>query len=156
MVMDPVVIGVKVVILAVIGVVLWILHGFLAPEHFRIAVIVAVGAFALLTIALWIVVVRLLKNPRSAWARGMVLSHEAQADEGFTAMANRDYMIGERGVALSPLRPSGIAAFGDRRLQVVTEGEFIKKGSPVAIVAVAGSRVVVRQDAGESQQTQPV
>jgi membrane-bound serine protease (ClpP class) len=43
------------------------------------------------------------------------------------------------------LRPSGNAAIGDRRVDVVTEGTMIDKGTPIRVVAVEGSRVVVRE-----------
>ena len=52
-------------------------------------------------------------------------------------------MVGDVGVALTPLRPAGRADFGDVRLDVVTEGEFIEKGQSVRIAAVQGNRVVV-------------
>ncbi|MCK4375239.1 MAG: NfeD family protein, partial [Candidatus Brocadiae bacterium] len=45
--------------------------------------------------------------------------------------------------ALTALRPAGRAEFGDRLLDVVTEGGFIEKGARVQIVEIRGSRVVV-------------
>ncbi len=53
------------------------------------------------------------------------------------------HMIGDVGVALTPLRPAGRADFGSRRLDVVTEGEFIERGQPVRIEAVHGNRIIV-------------
>lgn len=52
---------------------------------------------------------------------------------------------GESGVAESFLRPAGIARFGDRRVDVVSEGDFIEKGTSVEIVRADGNRVVVRK-----------
>jgi len=52
-------------------------------------------------------------------------------------------MVGEVGVAVTALRPAGRAEFGDARLDVVTEGEFIEKGQAVRIEAVRGNRIVV-------------
>jgi membrane-bound serine protease (ClpP class) len=52
-------------------------------------------------------------------------------------------MVGDVGVALTPLRPAGRAEFGDRRLDVLTEGEFVERGQRVRIVSVKGNRVVV-------------
>jgi membrane-bound serine protease (ClpP class) len=42
------------------------------------------------------------------------------------------------------LRPSGAAVINDKRVDVVTEGPFIDRGTPVRVVAVEGMRVVVR------------
>ena len=52
---------------------------------------------------------------------------------------------GDVGVADSPLRPSGKARFGDRWLDVVTEGPFVDRGRRVKIVHIAGNRIVVRE-----------
>jgi membrane-bound serine protease (ClpP class) len=52
---------------------------------------------------------------------------------------------GETGVAESFLRPAGIARFGERRVDVVSEGDFIEKGAEICIVRVSGNRVVVRR-----------
>ncbi len=53
------------------------------------------------------------------------------------------HMVGEVGVALTPLRPAGRADFGSRRLDVVTEGEFIERGQSVRIESVVGNHIVV-------------
>jgi membrane-bound serine protease (ClpP class) len=52
--------------------------------------------------------------------------------------------IGTLGTALSALRPSGIASFGGRRIDVVSEGDFIESGEPLEVVRDEGTRVVVR------------
>jgi len=51
--------------------------------------------------------------------------------------------VGSRGVAVSLLRPAGKARFGKQYVDVVTEGEFITKGSEVEILEIHGNRVVV-------------
>jgi len=51
--------------------------------------------------------------------------------------------VGSRGVAVSTLRPAGKARFGRQYVDVVTEGAFIAKGSPVEILEIHGNRVVV-------------
>ena len=51
---------------------------------------------------------------------------------------------GKEGVAETPLHPSGIARFDGRRIDVVTRGEMLDKGTHVIIIDVAGNRVVVK------------
>ena len=51
--------------------------------------------------------------------------------------------VGAAGIAESDLRPSGIARFGARRESVVTDGEYISAGTPVVLMEVSGSRLVV-------------
>ncbi|MEZ4632253.1 MAG: NfeD family protein [Deinococcales bacterium] len=57
---------------------------------------------------------------------------------------NSQDLLGERGVALTDLRPTGMARFHDKRVDVVSEGDFISSGTTLEIVAVEGYRVVVR------------
>ena len=52
---------------------------------------------------------------------------------------------GETGIAESFLRPAGIAKFGDKRIDVLSEGDFIEQGEKIVIVRVSGNRVVVRK-----------
>ena len=55
--------------------------------------------------------------------------------------------VGENGVALSILRPSGNARFGDEIVDVITRGEFIEPSSPIRVLAIEGSRIVVARTA---------
>jgi membrane-bound serine protease (ClpP class) len=54
-------------------------------------------------------------------------------------------LVGTRGTALSVLRPAGKVQFGDRMLDVVSDGPFIPAGSEVEIVSASRTRIVVRQ-----------
>ena len=55
--------------------------------------------------------------------------------------------IGEIGVTRTPLRPSGKALFGESLQDVITAGEMLPSGTQVRIVAVEGSKIVVRASA---------
>lgn len=52
-------------------------------------------------------------------------------------------LLGVEGVAHSDLRPGGTAYFGGRKIDVVTLGDYIRRETPVRIVEVHGSRIVV-------------
>jgi len=52
--------------------------------------------------------------------------------------------VGDWGIAMSPLRPAGKARFGDRYLDVLTDGDFVERGRQVRIIEIQGSRIVVR------------
>jgi membrane-bound serine protease (ClpP class) len=52
---------------------------------------------------------------------------------------------GTPGVSITPLRPAGIARLGERRVDVVSSGEFLEAGCPIEIVRDEGHRVVVRR-----------
>lgn len=67
-----------------------------------------------------------------------------------TAIANSERpdavsLVGMIGTALSPLRPAGIASLDGRRVDVVSDGEFIESGQPIEVVRDEGHRVVVRR-----------
>jgi membrane-bound serine protease (ClpP class) len=53
-------------------------------------------------------------------------------------------VVGDVGQAVSTLRPVGTAIFGTRRVEVISEGEFLKKGETVEVVRVEAQKVVVR------------
>jgi membrane-bound serine protease (ClpP class) len=61
-----------------------------------------------------------------------------------TSDAAHPEWLHQTGVAYTPLRPSGTAIIQGRRVDVVTEGGLIDKGTPVKVVAIEGMRVVVR------------
>ena len=53
-------------------------------------------------------------------------------------------MIGKRGKVLNDLRPSGFALIDNKKVDVVTTGEFIVKDSEVEVIATEGQKIIVR------------
>ncbi|RJP44361.1 MAG: serine protease [Desulfobacteraceae bacterium] len=66
----------------------------------------------------------------------------AHADSAETARIR----MGDRGVAATDLRPSGKAEINDDIFDVITENEFLDRGSPVIVDAVRGNWIVVSKD----------
>jgi len=62
-----------------------------------------------------------------------------------TVGAERPELLDNTGVAFTNLRPSGTALINGKRVDVVTEGTLVERGRPIKVVAVEGSRVVVRE-----------
>ena len=60
------------------------------------------------------------------------------------ALVELGHLVGEQGVATTPLMLSGKARFGDQLVDVIADGDAISRGTPVTVVEVSGSRVVVR------------
>jgi len=54
-------------------------------------------------------------------------------------------LLNGTGVALTQLRPSGTASINGQRVDVVTEGGLIERGTAVKVVTVEGARIVVRE-----------
>jgi len=56
---------------------------------------------------------------------------------------SQNAQVGSSGIARTLLRPSGKAEIKNQVFDVITEGEFIEKGSPVVITEINGNRVIV-------------
>ncbi len=52
-------------------------------------------------------------------------------------------LIGQEGVALTVLRPAGTVRIGERKLDAVTEGDFIPEGAAVTVTDVRSAASVV-------------
>ena len=52
---------------------------------------------------------------------------------------------GQSGISVTPLRPAGAAIFGNKKVDVVTEGEFIGKNARIKVIVIDGNRVVVKE-----------
>jgi membrane-bound serine protease (ClpP class) len=147
--------------LAVLGLlgILWELHvvpghgipGILGAVALLAAVLLAFGLpfffIGIETIATAIVLtvivftLTLRAMPENAWAQRLALA-AAQGPEYVTS-ADRTSLRGRSGMAVSYLRPAGIASIDGRRVDVLTEGEFIAQGTPIRVVRVEGARVFV-------------
>jgi membrane-bound serine protease (ClpP class) len=77
-----------------------------------------------------------------------VLDSATARDEGYHASPDGlQELVGQVGVALTPLRPSGRARIGERLVDVVTKGDYIDPDSQVQVLEVQGGRVVVQERA---------
>ena len=110
------------------------------------ALMVVFGSI-LATAVLMAVVGRFL--PRSRLGRALVLdraiTETAGAAEAQAGPAQaQQLLVGVAGEAETSLRPAGKARVGGRRLDVVTDGDFVEAGTPIVVVSVADGRIVVR------------
>ena len=109
-------------------------------------------ASALITLALIIVILAIAASfvyrsfQKGAISRSPIVLNDS-IEEKSTSLsdASAQELIGLEGECLTALRPSGNADFGGRRLDVVSAGEFIEKGSRVRIESVEGLRILVKK-----------
>ena len=78
-----------------------------------------------------------------AWDR-FVLGATIAGDDPKGDSEGRARYLGKTGVAVTPLRPTGVARIDDERIEVATEGDFIASGSHVRVVAMDRRRFFVR------------
>ncbi|GAB6096021.1 NfeD family protein [Desulfatiferula olefinivorans] len=81
--------------------------------------------------------------PRFSFAaRGPYLTGTL-SDSHADSMEVRRARVGDQGVAVSYLRPSGKMKIGGDLFDVITEAEFIESGTPVTITRIDGNRIIV-------------
>ncbi len=100
------------------------------------------GASLAVTAAIFYAWIRHL--PNSERFAGLLHHHGVARGEGYISAPQRDDLIGQLGVAVTDLRPSGTAEIAGERMDVVTEGEFIVAGATVTVISAEGYRHVVR------------
>ena len=105
---------------------------------------VILGASILISTAVFIAWLRHL--PNSTRFTGLFLKSTTHTSEGFISAPPRPELVGKTGTALTDLRPSGTALIEGERVDVVTEGEFVKAGAALTVVRAESYRHVVRPD----------
>jgi membrane-bound serine protease (ClpP class) len=91
--------------------------------------------------------------PRLPFGRRLILETGLAAGEGYASPPDTDKQwLGKDGLAVSPLRPSGIADIAGERVDVVSDGEFIEAGAQIVVARVDGNRIVVRRHAGVTEK----
>jgi membrane-bound ClpP family serine protease len=69
---------------------------------------------------------------------------EAEAISRREALVDFGDLLGARGVTTTQLTPCGKARFGDRLVDVITDGDLVPRGTEIEVVEVHGNRVVVK------------
>jgi membrane-bound serine protease (ClpP class) len=137
-------------ILAVIGGLSWSLFGAGASASAVVLAVSRVAISSAVALVAGLVLMRFL--PSLPGGRKLVLT-TALAPGGRSESEQR-LVRGLVGTTLTPLRPAGMASFDGRKVDVVSNGEFIERGQPVEILRDEGSRVVVtRHDATQPKGT---
>lgn len=110
------------------------------------AVFILVGSlvFALLFFA---VIVRYFPSSR-LWEK-IMLKEKQRREDGFISSQDYRNFLGKRGIALTLLRPSGMALVEGFHLNVVSTGEFVNQGVSIKVVNIEGNRIVVEKIEGE-------
>lgn len=95
---------------------------------FCVTVVLIVGAI------LWVKIF-----PNSPFARPFISNRTIG-----TVRAEKPELLEQTGLAYTNLRPSGTAIINGTRVDVVTEGGMVERGTKIKVVQIEGLRVVVR------------
>ncbi|MBC5810551.1 MAG: hypothetical protein GIW95_06830, partial [Candidatus Eremiobacteraeota bacterium] len=79
--------------------------------------------------------------PENAFMKRMTMSYV----QGPEYVASSDFrgLLGRTGTATSYLRPAGVALVDNKRVDVLTEGDFVHAGTPIRVTRVEGARIFV-------------
>ncbi|MGB9867852.1 MAG: NfeD family protein [Bacillota bacterium] len=106
------------------------------------------GAEALRSVVIAVVLTVLLAAAvgRFAFKRGLWARISLnEAVKGTTKPVDKleSSLLGAEGVCLTPLRPAGIAEVRGQRVDVITPGDFLERGTRIRVVRIDGTKVIV-------------
>jgi membrane-bound serine protease (ClpP class) len=128
--------------------------GITATQSFEkmVTSLTSIGAAMITVLAVAVFLSRFL--PSIPWVNRLILTPPGYASEGdgptlhpslyMVQQTNSLVNVGQTGVCSSALRPAGKVNFGDRFLDVVSDGAYIDAGTTVEVIHVTGNRIVVR------------
>jgi len=127
--------GISGIILVVIGLVL-------AMNSLQNA-LMAVSISIIITAIITVILVKY--GHKKPYFDKIVLSTEQKNQEGYTSANSKIEYLGKEGIAITELRPSGIIEVEGKRMDALSEGNYISKGSKIKIGKVEGSKIIVRR-----------
>jgi len=109
--------------------------------HFTAPFFLFTLGFLVAGVAAYIIAIRVM--PRTAVGK-LIFLRDTQ--KGYDVSVSGDQeMIGKEGIALSFLRPTGVAEIDGKRVNVVTEGDFIEKNARIKVCELKDNHLVVRK-----------
>ncbi|MCE4956153.1 serine protease [Macrococcus caseolyticus] len=92
----------------------------------------------------WVILVKVMHRTIPLFSQ-VVLYDSTNKEAGYTSHDDRSYLLNQIATTLTELRPSGIIIHEGKRIDAVSDGNFIKREKKVRIIEVEGTRVVVRE-----------
>ncbi|NLX61782.1 MAG: nodulation protein NfeD [Tissierellia bacterium] len=127
--------GISGIVLIVVGIVLAI--GSIQSAIMSLSVAIILTA---------IITILLIKQGHKIEAfNKIVLSTKQEDEEGYLSSPPKYEYLDKEGIALTDLRPSGVIVIGEEKLDALSEGSYIQKGSQIKVVKVEGSKIIVRR-----------
>ncbi len=134
------------------GLYMSLLGGLPTSADFTRAGMVLSTTILLIAVTAWVMIRSLPGSSRLAKS-GIFLLDRTDRKIGYESAASRTDLVGQVGTAITDLRPSGTGLFGDERVDVVSESEWITEGTAIKVISAEGYRHVVRPVAKVSEET---
>ena len=104
------------------------------------------AGFALLAADLVLIPVLVILGLKLLARSPVTLRKTMSREEGVSSQPSElDSYIDMQGTAVTDLRPAGTAIIDDKRLDVVTRGEYLEKDAAIIVTAVTGNQIIVRK-----------
>ncbi|ANE47315.1 serine protease [Paenibacillus swuensis] len=129
-------------ILGILGIVS-LISGVIMAAYDSDNALLSLGVATIVAAVIVTVFVRYFKH-RGIWHK-FILRDELTTDQGYVPADAKEDLLYHSGESITPLRPAGMVDIGGRRVDVVTEGEFIGSGKNVKVIRIEGTRVIVRE-----------
>lgn len=127
--------GISGIILVVIGIILAMNSLQSALMSLSVAIIITT-----------VITVFLIKyGHKSPYLEKIVLSSQLKTERGYTSTGSKVEYLGKEGITVSELRPTGVVEIHGERMDALSEGSYIEKGSNIEVVRVEGSKIFVRR-----------
>lgn len=124
------------------GAILTIVSIVLIASNFYQVMLILVATIALTVL----IVVALYKMGYGRrYLKSIILDTEQKNNEGYVSTKDNKKLLGMKGIVVTPLRTAGTILLDGKKIDAVSEGEYIEKDKEVEVIKVEGSRVVVRE-----------
>ncbi|MEN8192873.1 MAG: NfeD family protein [Bacteroidota bacterium] len=135
--------GIAGIVLMVAGLFMGLVSDFplVDGEILSTAIMQLAGSFILSGILIFLLAKSLPKT--RVWNK-LILKDNIEEKSGYAANKKFSHLIKKEGEALTDLRPAGTVIINERRYDVVTQGEYIEKGSKIRVIEIEGSKIVVK------------
>jgi len=111
-------------------------------SSFYQAILLLIGTITV-TVLLIIALYRLGYGKR--FVKSMILDTEQKNEEGYVSSKGYEKYLGLHGTVATPLRSAGTVLIDGKRIDAVSEAEFIEKDAKVEVIKIEGNRVVVKR-----------
>ena len=127
------VLGIVMEVLAVYQV--WVHYGLFPAVIFTLAVLALIGLMVFLSYR------SIMKGRLS---KSALVLKDAQQPEVDSTVKALETLVGQEGIAVTPLRPEGQVEVNGIRVSAASGGDFLEKGTRVRVTGTEGNRALVR------------
>ena len=127
------------------GIICLIAGIFVLSDSVMKAAIITIAVLAVLGILMVVILGMISKGKLKT---PIILEEEQKRTDGYLSSSDLNYLLGKKGTAETDLRPAGVARIDDIKFDVMSDGNYINKGSVLEIIRVEGSKLVVREIKG--------